>query len=125
MTIASVIELFGRVIVPLASRLVKYPAALVDWPIITPSKVEVEIFPYQVEVANAPVNKFADSVVKAPVPGVFEPMAVKSPEVTGVDRPMVPPSQVEVEIERLVATPADEIFQVFESITTASPLSPM
>ena len=63
--------------------------------------------------------------MNTPLPGVTLPIAVKSPEVTTVEAPIVPPSQVEVVIERLDATPAAEIFQVDESIVIVSPLSPI
>ncbi len=105
------IELLGNVIVPFASKFVKYPAALVEPPIVTPFKVVVVIDPYQVDVAREPVKRLAERLVNVPAAAVLPPM--------------VTPFKVVVEMERPVAVPAALIFHVLESMITASPLSPI
>src|SRR3989344_236336 len=113
--------------VPLKSRLVKLPAALVEPPIVTPSRVVVEM-ERLVAVPAELMSQVLESMTTPAelLPNVVSPVEVRVVNVPAADvvPPIVTPSRVVVEMERLVAVPAELISQVLESMTTPAELLP-
>src|SRR3989344_2055764 len=112
---------------PLKSRLVKLPAALVEPPIITPSRVVVEM-ERLVAVPAELMSQVLESMTTPAelLPNVVSPVEVRVVNVPAADvvPPIVTPSRVVVEMERLVAVPAELMSQVLESMTTPAELLP-
>ena len=118
---------------PVAVSVVKVPAAAVEPPITTLSKVEVET-ERPVAVPALEISHVLEFTVTAspPSPKVMAPLkaaveetvSVVNVPAAAVEPPITTLSKVEVETESPVAVPAEEMSQVLEFTVMASPPSP-